>query len=60
MVVLIAKSTNIKIWISIDLHVKWFNWSMTFSKKLQKFVKPLDLHVKGFTWSMTFQSFAVL
>ncbi len=35
-----------EIWISIDLHVEWFNWSMTFPKNLQKFVKPLDLHVK--------------
>jgi hypothetical protein len=45
MVVLIVKSTQIKIWISIDLHVKWINWSMTFPKKLLKFLKPLDLHV---------------
>ncbi len=29
-----------------DLRVKWFNWSMTFPKKLREFVKPLDLHVK--------------
>ncbi len=34
----------------------WFNWSMTFPKKLQKkkIVKPFDLHVMGCTWSMTF------
>ncbi len=54
MVVLIAKSTQIEIWISIDLHVKWFHWSMTFPKKLRNFVTLLDLHVKGFNWSMTF------
>ncbi len=48
MVVLIAKSTQIDVWISIDLHVKWFNWSVTFpTKKLQKFDTPLELHVKG-------------
>jgi hypothetical protein len=55
MVVFIVKSTLIKVWIPIDLHVKWFNWSMTFrKKKLQQFNKPLELHVKGFKWSMTF------
>jgi hypothetical protein len=54
MVVLIAKSTQIEVWIPIDLHVKWFNWSMTFPKKSQKFDKPLELHLKGFNWSMTF------
>jgi hypothetical protein len=55
MVVLIAKSIQIKVWIPIDLHVKCFNWSMTFQKKkIQKFDKPLELHVKGFNWSMTF------
>jgi hypothetical protein len=32
-----------EIWISMDLHVKWFNWSMSFPKKLQNLVKPLDL-----------------
>ncbi len=32
MVVLVVKSTQIEIWISIDLHVKWFNWPMTFPK----------------------------
>jgi hypothetical protein len=40
--VLIARSTQIEIWISIDLHVKWFNWSMAFPKILKKLQKSLD------------------
>jgi hypothetical protein len=47
MVVLIAKSTYIEVWIPIDLHVKWFNWSMTFQKELQKLDKPSELHITG-------------
>ncbi len=39
MVVLIVRSTWIKVWIPIDLHVKGFNWSMTFPKKFQNFLK---------------------
>jgi hypothetical protein len=35
-------------------YVTWFNWSMTFRKKVQNFDKPLGLHVKGYNWSMTF------
>jgi hypothetical protein len=34
--VLIAKSCEIEVWIPIDLHVKLFNWSMTFPKKIAK------------------------
>jgi hypothetical protein len=41
MVVLIAK-----IWISIDLHVKWFNWSMTFPKKAKICQAFRLIHVK--------------
>ncbi len=48
MVVLIAKSTYIEIWISIDLHVKWFNWSMIFPKKIAKLPKDLKRNVN---WS---------
>ncbi len=53
MVVLIAKSTQIEVWIPIDM------WSGLIGqwpsqKKLQKFDKPLELHVKGFNWSITF------
>ncbi len=56
MVVLIAKSTWIEMWLSIDLHVKWFHWSINVPKILQKFAKPLDIlvHVNGFNRSMTF------
>jgi hypothetical protein len=50
MVVPIAISTWIEIRISIDLHVKWFNWSMTFPKKSAKNCQALRL-----TWASSFQ-----
>jgi hypothetical protein len=54
MVVLIVKSTWIDIWIFIDLHLKWFNWLMTFpqncknssSPRLTCKVSRFHLHVK--------------
>ncbi len=40
----------------MNFHVKCYIWSMTFTKKLQKFVKPLDVHVKfpipTYMWSL--------
>ncbi len=47
MVVLIVKSTQIKAWIPIELHVKWFDWSMTFPKKIAKIWRALRITSKG-------------
>ncbi len=42
-----------EVWIPIDLHVKWFNWSMTFPKKIAKLPKDLKQNVN---WNQTLRN----